>query len=844
VANAANTATENTQNIFSSLKYAEVRIDLAKNFPVTVYGKKNRRFFLADVISPEDLPLLVNQIEAVLAGKQNMLQAHARIKTDGIYTFFLIMCGFKKEKFGRAHLEGFVFDVSDYLEFAGEDRVLLEYKRKDKEKVDLITNSELTLDDIIDTDYLTQIQIPLVEAGVNSAIIDKDSNFICLPQQSFDKGPYSKKIDINITGVLAAQWIISASDPALIEKNAPLLDVLSQAVSRIANSFVMLYNEMQNTEHSNKLLSQHIEQQILTNNVYNIILEHKDASEALGAVIKLVGEYMDMRWVRVYTDSFKYKCFKIHYEWKSASCPDSPPPALAYANIEKVLERLEYGDMYIPVATGEKDEHELNACTVANLNGDGERFGLMVFAPAKPGYTPTAQESKVLRSVSQITATLMMRRQADEKLHYHAFYDQILDIPNRVKLDEDLEAELAAGRGGAAAVVKIANLHTFNELFGHTYTDGLLRKAAHFISGFEQTDVNIAVYRFSGNTLMLLLRETGEENTRTAIEALLKRFGKPWKHENSEHYLDAGIGIALYPNGSKLSTLDAIYRAADLALYKATEYSANNYAFYKEEFKAEADESYSLEQKLRSAITGGMKGFSVKYQPVAAASNSCVIPFYEAYVSWDNFPTQKLMALAENMGLDITIDSWVMKNACAFCKKMQELEPEFAVSVNITPWELRSGSIIAMVTEALEESGLAGSFLSLEIPERAFSDRQDGVLSVLKKLRGLGVRLIIDSFGADYGGLKLLKHSLMDMVKMDSSLFTNIFGEFDEIWVGAAAKLAGALRNGICVKRIEDKGQLEQAERFGVKYAQGYLFAKPEAGEEIAKKLQKALKLK
>jgi diguanylate cyclase (GGDEF)-like protein len=840
-------ANENTQNIFSSLKHAEVRIDLAKNFPVTVYGKKkNRKFLLADVTSPEDLPLLVNQIEQVLAGKQNMLQAHARFKTDGEYTFFLIMCGIKKEKFGRAHLEGFIFDVTNYLEFAGEDHVLLEYKRRGKEKIELISNSELTLTDIIDIDYLAQIQAPLIEAGVNSAIVDKDSNFLCLPQGSFDKGPYSKKVDIHITGVLAAQWIISAANPDLIEKNAPLLGVLAQAVSRIANSFTMLYTEMQNTEHSNKLLSQHIEQQILTNNVYNIILEQKDASEALGAVIKLVGEYMGMRWVRVYTDSFKHKCFNVHYEWKAASCPDSPPSALAYASISKMLERLEHSDMYIPVAAGEAGGFEPEACTAANLNGDGERFGLMMFAPAKPGYTPTAQESKVLRSVSQITATLMLRRQADEKLHYLAFYDQILGIPNRAKLDEDLSTELSDGNRGAAAVVKVANLHTFNELFGHSYTDGLLREAAQFIAESELPDVNLTAYRFSGNTLMLLLRDADEEAAKGIIEALLERFGKPWSHENSGHYLDAGIGIALYSSGG-LNTLDAIYRAADLALYKATEYSANSYAFYKEEFKVEADESYTLEQKLRAAISDGMKGFSIKYQPIAAASSNCVIPFYEAYVSWsliDNFPTQKLMALAENMGLDIVIDSWVMKKACAFCKKMQEYEPGFAVSVNITPWELRSGSAVAMVAEALEESGLTGSFLSLEIPERAFSDRQDGVLSVLKELRNLGVRLIIDSFGADYGGLKLLKHSLMDMVKMDYSLFTNIFGEFDEIWVGAAAKLAGTLRNGICVKRIEAKGQLEQAERFGVKYAQGYLFAKPESGEEIGKRLQKSVKSK
>ncbi|MDR2558662.1 MAG: GGDEF domain-containing protein, partial [Oscillospiraceae bacterium] len=626
---------ENTQNIFSSLRYAEVRIDLAKNFPITVYGdnttgRKNRKLLLADIVSAEDLPLLVAQIETVLAGKQKMLQAHARIKTDGEYTFFLIMCGFKKEKFGKAHLEGFIFDVSDYLEFAENDHVLLEYKRKDKEKADLINNRELTLTSILDIEYLRLLQTMLANGGVYSAIYDDSNKLICDSGNddedfSSEEPEFIKRADIKIASATAAYWVIIAPTAYLLEKNTSLLKVLVQAVSRIATSFVMLYNEMSNSEHSNKLLSQHIEQQILTNNVYNIILERENASDALAEVIKLVGEYMQMRRIRVYIDDAPNKCFEMHYEWMSSSCPDSPPPAFPYTSVTKVLERLEYSDIYIPAVVSEEDGFKPEACTVANLTGDGNRFGVMVFAPEKPGYIPTAQESKVLRSVSQITATLMLRKQANEKLHYHAFFDQILDIPNRAKLDKDLEAELNLNRRGAAAVVKIANLHTFNELFGHSYTDSLLRNAAQFIA--EMPSANLTVYRFSGNTLMLLLRETDEEGAKSVIENLLKRFGKPWKHENSEHYLDAGIGITLYPNG--FHSLDAIYRAADLALYKATEYSANSYAFYKEEFKTEADENYSHEKKLRDAINDNMKGFSIKYQSVAAASSNSVIPFYE-----------------------------------------------------------------------------------------------------------------------------------------------------------------------------------------------------------------------
>ena len=509
---------ENIQNIFSSMKYAEVRIDLAKNFPVTIYadslsGRKARKLFLADIISAEDLPLLINQIEGILAGGQTVLQAHARIKPDVEDSFFLIRCEFKKEKFGRSHLEGFIFDVSGYLEFAGEDRILLEYKRKTKEKIDLINKREIKLLDIIDRDYLKQLQAPFADGGVFSAVYDENENLICSSAEDEKNIPYKKfkhlkRVEIKISRLTAAYWVIASASAELIEINAPLLDVLSQAVTRIANSFVVLYSEMQNSEHANKLLSQHIEQQILISNIYNIIFEHKDAAEALRVMIEKVGDYLDMRRIRIYIDESEENIFNLHYEWKSASCSDSPLSSYSYSSVPKIIEHLEHSDMYIPVNVTEEDGFKPESCTVANLNGDGKRFGIMVFAPAKPGYTPTPQESKVLRSVSQITATLMLRSKADEKLREQAFFDSILGIPNRKKLDEDIKNDLDNGVAGAAAVVKLINLHTFNELFGYKYTDVMLRNAVKFIS--EMPTSNLSVYRFSGNTLMLLLRKNGE----------------------------------------------------------------------------------------------------------------------------------------------------------------------------------------------------------------------------------------------------------------------------------------------------------------------------------------------
>ncbi|MCL1823523.1 MAG: EAL domain-containing protein [Oscillospiraceae bacterium] len=856
----------NAENIFSVMRYSAIRIDLTKNFPVIFYGdnasgRKTKKFFLGDVISAEDLPLLINQIDEILVGNQSTLQIHSRFITDadGGSRWFLIKCEFKKEKFGKIHLDGFVFDVSSYLDFADEDRVLLEYKKKENEKSERINDRKLTLTAILDKDYLRQIQTPLKNGGVFSAIYEDDGTLICSPDENNQsltekKYKFTKRVNIRISHVIAAHWLISAATQDLIDKNTPLLDVLVQAVSQTANSFAMLYNEMSNSEHANKLLSEHIEQQILTNNVYNIILERKNSGEALEAVIKLVGEYMGMKRICIYEDFSDSKKIKLNYQWKSDDTTDSAADEYPYSAITKVIERLEYTDMYIPAFTGvdEAVEFKPETCTVANLNGDGKRIGIMTFAPLAADYVPTAQESKVLRSVSQITATLLLQKKSDEKLEETdrklldlVFYDPILTIPNRTKLDKDLAIELTTKEPGAAAVMKITNLHTFNELFGHEYTDNMLRDVAAFISDMPYS--NLTVYRFSGNTLMLLLKEKNEDGVKEIVVELIERFEKPWKQNHGEHYLDIGIGVTVFPNGH--NSCDEVYRAAALALYKATEYGPNSYAFHSEDFAEEADINYKHAEKLRDSITNGMKGFTLKYQPVLKAGENSTNNFplhFEALINRGDIPVPKLIQLAESMGLDAIIDFWVIQNVCNFCKKMQteHKRADFSVSVNLTPRGIRSGSIIAMVNDALAETGIQGSSLILEIPQRVFNERQDGILPVLKKLSQTGVRLIIDSFGSDCGGLRLLKHSYMDMVKIDYSLFTNIFDDFDEIWVGTVVKLASSLKNGICVKRVENEEQFEQAKKFGVQYVQGYLYAKPMTAEEVIKKYQKTAKKK
>lgn len=845
---------EDFLKLLAEFKCARIRIDLSKDFPVTltsaVASKKAPKTLIKDLCVPDDIPMLIDQIDKILSSKSRILYSHFRIMTGERPSWFLICCEPHKEKFSlkTPYLTGILMNVSDYIESVNEDPAVQRIRSMSAEKTEELSRHSADIIDILDIAFLRDIQLPFkLSSGVFSAVFAADGKLICTPNpgdKSFDpeRFPYSKKIDIRISHSIAAYWIIASHKPDAVEKNTEMLEMLASTVSKLANAYVMLSDEMTNTERSNKLLGENIEQQILINSVYSIILEHKDSGEALRQAVKYVGEYMKIDKISVYMDIPEEKVFELNYEWVAKTDYYVGEKTLAYDAFPEIHRQLEYSDVFYPMDT----EHELRpygvkSFFVANLNGNGKRYGIISYEILSRHRPPTPEESKMLRSVSQIAAATLMRHRADKalaesnkKLLYLAFHDSVLDIPNRSKLDKDLGELLEKGIHGAAISLKVTNMRMFNQLFGHAYTDGFLKVVAHHIKGLQPE--NATVYRFAGNTLMILVSGCDGLQVKPYVETLVSRFKKPWLYMDADQYLECGAGVALFPECGK--NHDEIYRAVSLAMYRASEYRVNSYAFFSEEFQKPATIEYSNAHKLRAAISGDMQGFYLKYQPIIEQASGKPV-MCEAFVHWQDsdgtLPPSKLVSLAESLGLDIALDKWVIRNACRVCKSLQQYPgmSDFAISVNTTSRELLSGSILSIVEAALEESGLRPESLCIEIPERILSLPGVNIATTAGKLKRLGVKIAIDNFGYDFMAPALLRHSYIDYIKSDFSLFANIFDEFDEILLDTVIKLAKTIKGGICVKRIEAPEQLDEIKGYDIPYMQGHLYAVPLVEAEL-----------
>jgi diguanylate cyclase (GGDEF)-like protein len=435
-----------------------------------------------------------------------------------------------------------------------------------------------------------------------------------------------------------------------------------------------------------------------------------------------------------------------------------------------------------------------------------------------------------------------MRRQVDSQLidsRYRllqlAFNDPVLNIKNRASLNMELETELENRNSGVIISVKIINLKTVTEIFGHKYTDRLLQIVSHYI----HENISRDLYRFVGNTLMILLKNENAGVAHETAEKIIERFRQPWEMDEQEHFLQVGIGIALYPMSG--DTCEEVYRCVSLAMNRAIEFGGDNYAFFAKEFEIPSSVDYYYAMKLRRSVNNGMEGFYIRYQPVCTPDGS--IAGCEAFVRYRNGSdylfASKLVKYAENIGFDVQMDTYVMRKAAEFCRKIQEKynKPDFFVSVNTTIREMQSDAILPMVQNVLSNCSLAPEHLWVEFSERCFVRPWTEIWSALGNLRKQGVKIAVDNFAEEHAMLTLLRNSCVDAIKMNFNIFSDGYDDFNKIIYKSVREAARHCGVKLCAKFVEHKAQSAIVAKKDVDYVQGYCYGKPLSESEFEERM-------
>lgn len=443
------------------------------------------------------------------------------------------------------------------------------------------------------------------------------------------------------------------------------------------------------------------------------------------------------------------------------------------------------------------------------------------------------QISHYVAVFSDLSALKRSRAELDRLAHF----DPLVELPNRLLFTEraqnDLQRARTTGRNGALLLIDLDHFKDINESMGHSFGDALLKCVAKRLSSHVEGGMTLA--RLGGDEFALLCENCGAAHAASLALRIIDSLNQPFRIDKQDLFIGASIGIAVYPED--LQSVDQLMRNADSALFKAKANGRSTYAFYSQELTSQAQQRVELSSALRQAIE--QEQLELHYQSIHELSGGDIIGF-EALVRWRH-PEQGMISpaafipLAEENGLILAIDSWVLNEACRQMRSwLQEGRALRFMAVNISSRFFAHGDLDMRVTSILADTGLAASFLELEITESAIMENPEGAMEQLARLRALGVHLAIDDFGTGHSSLLRLKRMHVQKLKIDQGFVKGLPDSREDAAITRSViGLAHNLGLRVVAEGIEHPCQADFLLAQGCDYGQGYGFSRPRPPAEI-----------
>jgi diguanylate cyclase (GGDEF)-like protein len=425
------------------------------------------------------------------------------------------------------------------------------------------------------------------------------------------------------------------------------------------------------------------------------------------------------------------------------------------------------------------------------------------------------------------------RRRAEERINHMARHDALTGLPNRVHFKEKISDALKRVPRGEAVAVLCLDLDRFkavNDTLGHPVGDALLKQVAERLSRCVR-DIDM-VARFGGDEFAIVQVAAGQPRGATTLaRRIIKAVNAPYDIDGHEIVVGISVGIALAPSDG--AEPDVLLKNGDMALYRAKSDGRGTFRFFEREMDEHVQARRALELDLRNALANSE--FELFYQPVVNIARNEVTSF-EALLRWRNpkrgmVPPAEFIPLAEEIGLVAAIGEWVLQQACRDAANWPE---HIKVAVNLSPVQFRIARLYETVAAALARAKLPPGRLELEITEGVLLAETEATLTMLHKLRALGVGIALDDFGTGYSSLSYLRSFPFDRIKIDRSFVQNVSdGESSLAIIRAVASLSASLGMAITAEGVETAEQLQRIYAAGCSEVQGFLFSPPRPASEI-----------
>jgi len=483
-----------------------------------------------------------------------------------------------------------------------------------------------------------------------------------------------------------------------------------------------------------------------------------------------------------------------------------PPASAAQIDIEdrKLMEsgRADFVDEHA-VATPGNGTRIVTSTRLPVIGADG-----------KPQYLIT-----VIQDITE-------RKHDEQRIAHMAHHDPLTDLPNRTAFNECIAATLdiakVSGESFALLSIDIDCFKTMNDVYGHAVGDALLREVA---ARMQQASVGAFMARVGSDEFYLITPTGPQPATAEALaEKLCAALDTDIDINGFPLRVALTIGVAIFPqDGGDVVTLIA---NADAALFRAKLEARGSIRFFELAMDKQLRDKRALQQDLRTAIQ--RQEVELYYQPQARINGK--VTGFEALVRWHH-PRHGLVSptifipLAEESGLIMDLGEWILRSAC---REAASWPQPLDIAINLSPVQFRHGDLPKLVHEILLETGLPPGRLALEITEGVLIDDFNRAVSILRRLKALGVRIAMDDFGTGYSSLSYLQSFPFDKIKIDKSFIANLgHSQQAATIVRAVIALGRGLDLPVLAEGVETEEQLKFLAGESCDEIQGYLVGRP-----------------
>ncbi|WP_084396171.1 putative bifunctional diguanylate cyclase/phosphodiesterase [Henriciella aquimarina] len=433
-----------------------------------------------------------------------------------------------------------------------------------------------------------------------------------------------------------------------------------------------------------------------------------------------------------------------------------------------------------------------------------------------------------------VASDITQSKAIEDRIAYMAHYDPLTGLPNRACLHEQLEkialTPVEEGNERALLWLDLDNFKWVNDTLGHPAGDELLCQVASRLN--EHIGSAEIIARLGGDEFAILVEMHGRDALLDCIQNLSDRLNEPYEIWGSIVHCGASIGVRIVEQHSM--DIDTLLKHADLALYQAKESGKRTWCVFTPELAEKAKARRGIELDLHRALEN--EELTLYFQPQMCAHTGRIVGC-ETLIRW-NHPSRGLIGPnnfiqhAEDSGIITRLGDWALREALFAARRLPD---DMGISVNISPLQIHSSSLVTTIVNALAVNQIDPSRLELEITESVLMSDTEFTLDRLNQLKDIGVRIALDDFGTGFSSLNYLRRFPFDKLKIDKSFVEDIDHNDDSRAITQATlELARALNMTCTAEGVETESQKQFLTEIGCDELQGFMISRPQPLEKLS----------